>query len=119
MEVLFFILIGAILAIIIPLIDYMSSNKNEYSLTHYKDSSNKQELQDDIKQQRKEKILNVIKIILIVLWNILKWTLLIGITIIVTIFSVLVGSSKTAGLSGERKRGRKKSVPWTTPKWWL
>lgn len=76
------------------------------------------ENKEELKQERKEKILNTTKIILIVLWNILKWTLLIGITIIVTIFSVLVGSSKTAGLSGERKRGRKKSVPWTAPKMW-
>lgn len=76
------------------------------------------ENKEKLKQEQKEKILNTIKIILIVLWNILKWTLLIGFTIIITIWCVLVGSSKTAGLSGERKRGRKKSVPWTTPKMW-
>lgn len=117
MEILFFILLGVILSIVIPLVDYVTSNTNKHSLTSFKDN-NKQEMQNNIKQQRKEKILNIIKIILIVLWNILKWTVLIGITIVVTVFSVLVGSSKTAGLSGERKRGRKKSVPWTTPKMW-
>ena len=106
MEVLVFILIGAILAIVIPLIDYMTSNKNEYSSSHYKDNSNKQELQNDMKQQRKEKILNIIKIVLIILWNILKWTLLIGFTLIIGLFGILIN---------KKKPGPKGNF-WTTPK---
>lgn len=76
------------------------------------------ENKEELKQEQKEKILNITKIILIVLWNILKWTVFIGFTIVITIWCVLVGSSKTAGMNNSHKRGRKKSVPWTTPKMW-
>lgn len=65
---------------------------------------------EELKQKRKEKILNTTKIILIVLWNILKWTLLIGVTLIVGLFSILLGIAPKAGMNGaiQRKNYNKK-----------
>lgn len=56
-----------------------------------------------IKDEQKEKILNTTKIILIVLWNILKWTLIISITLIVGLFSILSGTKLYSGAIQKRK----------------
>lgn len=62
------------------------------------------------KPQTKEKILHFLQVFGIVIWNILKWTLLIGITLIVGLFSILLGVSPKAGMNGaiQRKKYNKK-----------
>ncbi len=63
----------------------------------------KEQLEQQEIQQKKEKKWQYLKIIGLVLWNILKWTFLIGITLIICLFSILSSTKFYGGAIQKRK----------------